>query len=183
MEPTVVRHFISHALMLYKIRSCMFCAHTHTQSEGEGLLELHAMTPSLAERLLLRPFEGLRVCAVGPSEAVFIPQGWHHATLNLGETLSVGTQLPVSCERQAPPLPAAGAGVSPGAGGAAAITTALEAAFHGQRLHSLANDDGSEAIAYLQRAADIEVLPPPLHPHLTSMSCPRFYLHQLAFIT
>ena len=105
------------------------------------------MTPRLAEQLLSRRVEGLYVCVVGPSEAVYIPQGWHHATLNLGETLSVGTQLPVSFEQKTTPY------------NPADVTTALEAAWYGERLHASGATDGggASAIAYLQRAVDVEV--------------------------
>lgn len=36
---------------------------------------------------------GLRECTLAPGEAIYIPGGWYHATLSLGESVSITTGL------------------------------------------------------------------------------------------
>jgi hypothetical protein len=79
------------------------------------------------------------VCTVGAGQALYVPQGWHHATLNLGETVAVGSQVAVHFDSPNPKP-----------------STALGASFHGEQAFARGEDE--VALAYLTRATEIEPL-------------------------
>ena len=103
--------------------------------------------------MLKTPPAGLKVCLARRGEAIWVPDGWAHATLNLGETLGVGAQ-------QVGPVGHAGRGGDSGKEKVIpeprAIKTALEAAIFGNRAFNSGNDD--VALAMLTRATELEPL-------------------------
>jgi hypothetical protein len=132
------------AAWLATLKGCkvwlLFAPNDWPRKDAQGdPLELRALTPALAATLLHDPPPGLRVCTVGAGQALYVPQGWHHATLNLGETVAVGSQVAVHFDSPNPKP-----------------STALGASFHGEQAFARGEDE--VALACLTRATEIEPL-------------------------
>jgi hypothetical protein len=97
-----------------------------------------------AAGLLLHPPPGMLHGVVHEDEAILVPTGWHHATVNLEPTLAVGGQ-------QALPMPGADTPTDP-----LHFTSALLAAQAGTAAYNAGKD--AIALALLARAAALEPL-------------------------
>lgn len=107
---------------------------------GGTPFELQAMGNSMATSLLSRPPTGMKICTVRSGQAMIVPQDWQHATLNLGETVAVGSQLPVRYKATVP----------------TDIRTALEASYYGERAFSGGNM--TVALSFFTLATELEPL-------------------------
>eukprot|EP00040_Diaphanoeca_grandis_P027989 m.160575 g.160575 ORF g.160575 m.160575 type:complete len:563 (-) comp31186_c0_seq2:105-1793(-) len=104
---------------------------------------LSPMQSSTARRLLKQPPSGLKVCLVSSGNAIVVPDGWAHATLNLGETIALGEQrAPDFSRSSSDPI---------------LMRSALEAAVYGEQTYRNGRDD-DKAIAFLKRASELEPL-------------------------
>lgn len=104
-----------------------------------------------AKAMLTAPPAGLKVCLARRGDAMWVPDGWAHATLDLGETLGVGAQQIRALDPAVKDENAGKATPQP-----RKVKTALEAAIFGNRAFNAGNDD--VALAMLTRATELEPL-------------------------